>query len=85
MSGQRIFTTADGRYVPEGDPDAVSLAFGEGDDPPAGVLSAVSRKVHSAEEEAARKEAARKAAATRAANKRAAQAENKMRRGSADK
>lgn len=39
--GQRIYKTVDGEYVPEGDPHAAFLAFGEGDEVPADVAKQV--------------------------------------------
>jgi hypothetical protein len=40
----RIYRTADGRHVPEGDPDAAFLAYADGDQPPKGVLAEVEGK-----------------------------------------
>jgi hypothetical protein len=44
MTGQRIFRTADGRHVHEGDPDAAFLAYAEADQPPAEVLKQLGAK-----------------------------------------
>ncbi|MDA3624255.1 hypothetical protein OU415_02335 [Saccharopolyspora sp. WRP15-2] len=38
MAEQRIYKTADGRHVYEGDPAAAFLAYGVGDDVPAAVM-----------------------------------------------
>jgi len=38
MAGKRIYKTADGRHVYEGDPAAAFLAYGAGDDVPDEVL-----------------------------------------------
>ncbi|MGH6691101.1 MAG: hypothetical protein ACREF4_10560 [Gammaproteobacteria bacterium] len=40
----RIWRTADGRHVADGDPDAAFLAYADGDNPPAGVLAEVEGK-----------------------------------------
>ncbi|MEB3367414.1 hypothetical protein [Saccharopolyspora mangrovi] len=37
MSNNRIYRTSEGRHVREGDPQAVYLAYGEGDEVPAKV------------------------------------------------
>ena len=37
-SPQRIWSTVDGRYVLDGDPDAAFLAFGPGDEVPKSIL-----------------------------------------------
>lgn len=42
--GQRIYKTADGRYVPHGHPDAVALAYSQFDEPPADVLAKMKPK-----------------------------------------
>jgi len=40
----RIWRTADGRHVAEGDPDAAFLAYGDGDEVPKGVLAEIEGK-----------------------------------------
>lgn len=40
----RIWRTADGRHVPDGDPDAAFLAYAEGDEVPADVAAEVEGK-----------------------------------------
>lgn len=60
--GERIYRTADGRHVTEGDPDAAFLAYSQFDDPPKDVLAEIGDKAEPEKKAPAKKAAPRKQA-----------------------
>jgi len=73
--GYRVLLTADGRYVREGNPDGVELAYGPADEVPKRVADELDAA--EAAPEPARREAPAKRSASRSSSKRAGTPANK--------
>ena len=61
--GTRICQTTDGRYVPEGHPDAAFLAYSQHDEPPKEVLEKLEAKSRRKQADKARSKPSDKSAA----------------------